>query len=84
MKVRIFEQQPTGSKEIGVLVLREGIIMPEPPDSIPLNNMLAEPAMLLQGNERVYIDPKSQPEAFLKALSKLYHGTHFFAGEVED
>jgi hypothetical protein len=87
MKVRFYRQRPTGSEDVGALVLRDGLITPEPPDSIALNNILAKPliAYLYEENDRrIRIDPKTQPEKFLKALPTAIHGTYFWAGKVED
>ena len=84
MKVRFYRQRPTGSEEIGAIVLREGILVAEPPDSIALNNVLAEPVWLPEGDGWRFIYPAIQPEEFLKALPIEYHGTYFWAGKVED
>ncbi len=85
MKVRFFRQRPNGSEEVGALVLRQGKLMPEPPDSIALNGILDEPPQVFQedGPPKL-IDHKAEPEVFLRALASVYHGTYFWASTVED
>ncbi len=51
-----------------------------PPDSRRLRSML---------NESVYnfereVDPKKEPEEWLKALPIMYHGSYLWAGEVKE
>ncbi len=85
MHVRFYEQRPDGPEEVGALVLRDGRLVAEPPDSISLNNVLAEPVRVDQGSKPpLWFDPVRQPQEFLRALPTAYHGTYFWAGKVED
>jgi len=67
------------------MVLRDGRIVAEPPDSIALTNILAQPLCVYRetGPPRL-IAHQAEPEAFLKALHSVYHGSYFWAETVED
>lgn len=70
MKVHFYRQRPTGREEIGALVLRDGILVAEPPDSIALNNVLDEPVHHDDGAGKVTIlDAKLHPEEFLRGAA---------------
>jgi hypothetical protein len=82
MKVRFHRQRPTGGEEIGVLVLREGRIVAEPPDSVALNNIVNDQVHLYGENgDRRRLDATLNPDEFLTALPAHYHGTYFWAVE---
>ena len=84
MTVRFYRQRTSGPEEIGALVLRGGRIVAEPPDSVALKNVLDEPVWLPEGDGWWFIYPDTQPEEFLQALPMQYHGSYFWARQVED
>jgi hypothetical protein len=79
MTVRFYRLRPGGPEVIGTLTLKDGVIVANPADTIALTNILAEPLSVYQedGPPRL-IDHQVEPEAFLEALPKVYHGSYFW------
>jgi hypothetical protein len=90
MKVRFYALNTTTAEVDHVGTLTDGQLVADPPDSIALRNIQAEPVRVYLMDakpdelEYILIDPTTQPEAFLKACHKDYNGSYFWAGEVED
>jgi len=83
MKVRIYAQRDTGTKELGAIVLKDGQLVPEPKITA-LNNLLSEPLIIYGKTTRILIDPEGQPKMFLEALPMCVRGLYFWAGKVEE
>lgn len=68
MKVRLYAQREFGVvEELGAIVLRGDQLVAEP-ETTALVNLLSEPLVVYQGTEPVEIDPKKEPQGFLRAL----------------
>ena len=81
-RVRFFSLRDEGVETDGDLFLKDGRIIADPADSIALTHMLSEPLRVDYGSTPTWIDPVRQPEEFLAALQKVYHGTYFWAEAV--
>jgi hypothetical protein len=84
MTVHFYRQRPDGPEAVGVIELVDGRLIAEPPDSIALTNVLAEPVWLPEGDGWRFIYPDTQPEEFLKALPTMYHGSYFWASSEKE
>jgi hypothetical protein len=83
MKVRIYAQREDGPEELGAIVLKEGVLVPQP--KIPaLTNLLREPLIVYDKMKRVLIDSAKEPEKFLHTMPKAVRGAYIWAGEVEE
>ncbi len=56
-------------------------MMAEPPDSVAMQSVLAEPIRAAEGVEIV---DSSRPEEFLQALSATYRSAYFSASDVHE
>jgi hypothetical protein len=90
-RIRFFAlrtSRPGGGVEtVGDLVLRDGRIVADPPDSISLRNVLADEVWVHGRGEDppLKLNATDHPKEFFEHLPKEFgHGTYFWAEPVED
>lgn len=85
MKVRMYSLKERGVVELGAIVLKDGCLVTDPPDSLPLQNLLSHPLHPWHPTKRLpSLYATKAPEQYLRMLPEIYIGTYCWAGPLEE
>lgn len=73
------------TETVGTIELRDGHLIPDPPDSVLLKNVLDDEVWIDRGADPpLILNATHHPEAFFHALPKQYgHGSYFWCTRIE-